>query len=138
MNITDKQIEFISLIARMNYDGEELPDGEEFLMENDDAVMTLNELIHVAREMLEPTNQMKLTTDIETLIAQARPIDDSDYGSERQIEAENAVYLYVESVLSAKQFAAFEHYANKATVDERLDAALYVVNGDVNWLDKWN
>lgn len=38
--------EFISLIANMKQDGE-----DDFIMENDDAVMTLNELIETARTL---------------------------------------------------------------------------------------
>jgi hypothetical protein len=37
----------------MNYDGEELEDGTEFLMENDDAVTTLSRLIVEARSVKE-------------------------------------------------------------------------------------
>jgi hypothetical protein len=75
--------------------------------------------------------------DAEALIAAARPWDDDDYGSERQVNLENRVYFYVESILDPKEFEAFENYCLKASVEDRLDAALYVVNGDVNWLSKW-
>lgn len=47
-------INFIHLIARMNLDGEKIDEGDgvtEYVMENDDAVMTLNELIATARDM---------------------------------------------------------------------------------------
>jgi hypothetical protein len=55
-------VPFISQVARMTYDGEEI-DGEEFVMENDDAVDTLNGLIHEARELeneVQPSNPIKL------------------------------------------------------------------------------
>jgi hypothetical protein len=52
-----KHIEFIRLIARFNYDGEELENGEEFIMKNDDAVDTLNSLIHNARKLLSETTE---------------------------------------------------------------------------------
>jgi hypothetical protein len=42
----------VELIAQMHYDGEELPNGEEFIMENDDAVMTLSNLIETARSIV--------------------------------------------------------------------------------------
>jgi len=80
---------------------------------------------------------MKTIQEIENIIAQARPLNDEDWGSERQITLENEVYSYLEEVLTPAQLEAFENYANKATVNERLDAALYVVNGDVDWLLKW-
>ena len=43
---------FASTIARMTQDGEEV-NGREFVMENDDAVTTLNDLISQARELVE-------------------------------------------------------------------------------------
>lgn len=44
--------EFIERIAAMTADGEEMEDGGEFVMENDDAVSTLNRLIEDARELV--------------------------------------------------------------------------------------
>jgi hypothetical protein len=41
---------FAAMIARMTQDGEEV-DGEEFVMENDDAVATVNGLIDHARSL---------------------------------------------------------------------------------------
>jgi hypothetical protein len=41
---------FAAMIARMTQDGEEV-DGEEFVMENDDAVDTVNDLIDQARAL---------------------------------------------------------------------------------------
>jgi len=43
--------EFVSQIAQLTKDGEEVR-GKEFIMENDDAVSTLNELITVARGLV--------------------------------------------------------------------------------------
>jgi hypothetical protein len=80
---------------------------------------------------------MPTIPEIENLIAQARPLSDEDYASERQQTLENQVYTYLESILTPKQYEAFSNYCLKATVDECLDAALYVVNGDINWLSKW-
>jgi hypothetical protein len=75
--------------------------------------------------------------EISELIAQARPIDESDYASERQVNLENKVYDYLKTVLTAQQFKSFTKYCDRASVDERLDAALYVVNGHVSWLEEW-
>jgi hypothetical protein len=47
--------EFAAQIARMNYDGEEREDDEDFIMENDDAVTTLSMLIREAREHIGET-----------------------------------------------------------------------------------
>jgi hypothetical protein len=49
-----KMESFTATIARMTQDGEERA-GEPFVMENDDAVSTLNRLIEDAREILEAT-----------------------------------------------------------------------------------
>jgi hypothetical protein len=47
---------FIATIARMTQDGEEREDdAEPFIMENDDAVSTLNRLIEDAREIIKTT-----------------------------------------------------------------------------------
>jgi hypothetical protein len=51
-----KMESFIATIARMTQDGETREgDAEPFIMENDDAVSTLNQLIEHAREILKPT-----------------------------------------------------------------------------------
>ena len=59
-----------------------------------------------------------------TLIKRGHPIDDSDWGSEEQINAENAVYNYLEKILTAPELEKYELWASKATVDERMDEAL--------------
>ena len=51
-----KMESFIATIARMTQDGEERAgETKPFVMENDDAVATLNQLIEHAREILKPT-----------------------------------------------------------------------------------
>ncbi len=45
---------FVRMISRMTMDGEEV-DGEPFIMENDDAVATVNHLIDDARLLLAKT-----------------------------------------------------------------------------------
>lgn len=52
--------EFIAQIARLNYDGEDI-DGEDFVMENDDAVTTLSTLIQDARVLLNDQNMPSLS-----------------------------------------------------------------------------
>jgi hypothetical protein len=39
---------------------------------------------------------------------------------------------YIAKILSPKKFEALKNYCSKASVNERLDAALYIVNGDAN------
>lgn len=50
LDLHDDLMKFAATIARMKQDGEEV-EGKEFVMENDDAVMTLNELISEARAL---------------------------------------------------------------------------------------
>lgn len=45
-------LKFSQTISRMKQDGEEDENGNEWIMENDDAVITLNELICGARELV--------------------------------------------------------------------------------------
>ena len=49
--MTQNLLTFVQTIARMTQDGEEI-DGEEFVMENDDAVSTVNGLIEEARTLI--------------------------------------------------------------------------------------
>lgn len=43
--------DFVSMVANLTQDGETDDDGQEFAMENDDAIATLNRLIDMAREI---------------------------------------------------------------------------------------
>lgn len=47
--LSPDMLAFIQTIARMKQDGEEDENGNEWVMENDDAVTTLNDLIETAR-----------------------------------------------------------------------------------------
>jgi hypothetical protein len=47
-----RALELVATIARMNFDGEEMEDGEVFEMENDDTHETLVSLIYQAREIM--------------------------------------------------------------------------------------
>lgn len=50
-------VNLVLQISRLNYDGEELPGGGEYLMENDDAVDTVNSLIQSARHIINPKTE---------------------------------------------------------------------------------
>lgn len=64
--------------------------------------------------------------EFEKLVAQARPIDD-DWGSERQVSAENAVYAEIDKLgLTEAELEKFEIWASKATTDEIMDEALRI------------
>ncbi len=57
------EFDFISQIARLTPDGEEV-DGEEYVMENDDAVATLSRLIDEARQLVTDRKQAMRGTHI--------------------------------------------------------------------------
>ena len=63
-------------------------------------------------------------TDLNSLAAAARPINHEDWGSERQIEAQNAFFQEIEKLLPSAEFEALENYCLKATTDEMIDRAL--------------
>jgi len=60
---------------------------------------------------------------LETALA-AIPLNDDEYGSERQIEAQNAFAILVESLVSADVFDDIETYWLKATVEEAIEYCL--------------
>ncbi len=64
---------------------------------------------------------------LNTLADAARPVDDDDWGSERQIQAQNAFFVRVEELLPRDQMADLEAYCLKATTDEMVDEAMRVV-----------
>lgn len=43
---------FVATVSRLHWDGEELPDGTEYLQDNDDARETLMSLITEARDLI--------------------------------------------------------------------------------------
>ena len=64
---------------------------------------------------------------LETLAREARPTDDDDYGSIRQVACENAFYDILAQYLASlpvSQRDAFDAYCLKATTDERIDEGL--------------
>lgn len=65
--------------------------------------------------------------NINELAKDARPINDNDWGSERQIRAENEFFAEVENRVTRAQFAKLDAYCLKATTEERIDAALVLI-----------
>jgi hypothetical protein len=57
----------------------------------------------------------------------ARPQSDAEWGSERQVSAENSFFREVEAILPPTEFRALEDYCLKATSDERIDEAMLKV-----------
>lgn len=67
---------FVQRIANMSQDGEEI-DGVEFVMENDDAVETLNDLISLARELVtvkKPVKKAKVERLLCYINAYGKPV----------------------------------------------------------------
>lgn len=69
----------------------------------------------------------ELVAKLVALIKDARPIDDDDWGTDRQINADNAFWDEFEKVVSTEQWGEAEDYNLKATTDERLDNALQIL-----------
>jgi hypothetical protein len=61
------------------------------------------------------------------LAADARPQNEADYASERQVEAQTRFFEVVEPLIPADKLITFVHYINKATTDEMIDEALRVI-----------
>lgn len=58
----------------------------------------------------------------------ARPVNDDDYGSERQIEAQTAFAEAIDSMLTPEQRTQlWDHDCDKATTDEMIEHALRAV-----------
>jgi hypothetical protein len=70
-----------------------------------------------------PVMEIKMT-DIHKLAADARPIDDADWGSARQIDAQNLFFNEVEKALPAEEFETLENFCLKASANEMVDEAL--------------
>lgn len=76
--------------------------------------------------MVIPANSL---ATIEALAQAARPINDDDWGSERQVGAEDKFLELTEEWLTAKQLGDWADYALKATTDEWIDYGLMLVRG---------
>jgi hypothetical protein len=58
----------------------------------------------------------------------ARPINDADWGSARQVAAENQFFASIKPLISASDWDELETFALRATTDERIDFALRLVD----------
>jgi hypothetical protein len=68
-----------------------------------------------------------MLAELDALADVARPIDDDDWGSERQVEAQNAFFIRVEAILPRDQFEELEGFCLKANVDEMVDEAMRLI-----------
>ena len=67
---------------------------------------------------------MTTIAEIVELARAARPIDEEDWGSPRQIEAENVFLAAIEARLPIRKLGNLYDYSLKATTDQWIDEAL--------------
>lgn len=72
------------------------------------------------------------TVNFDELAAAARPIDDADWGSDRQINAQNAFFDAIEARYPNLFDNDFGSFAIKATTKELIDEALKLVKQEMN------
>ena len=62
------------------------------------------------------------------LMKQDKISREEEWGSEKQIDAQNRFFEIIESMVTKKQMEDIEEYAMKATTEEMQDYALKVIN----------
>ena len=79
--------------------------------------------------MTDPRNEVFV--DIEDLVQDARPIDDNDWGSDRQVTAEYDLYEALMETYGYDFVTYWEHKSIKMTTEESLDLVLSMIeSGD--------
>lgn len=81
--------------------------------------------------------------EINALAEAARPVDDKDWGSDRQNDAQNAFFAAVEKILNADERETLDDFCMKATTEEMIDEAITMVSANAidrltNEYDAWN
>jgi len=76
---------------------------------------------------------LKQLKELETLAETGRPLDDDDYGSERQVDAENLFWFKLHDVFGdgfgeVGLGEDFDRWCLKATTEEMLDEALKLID----------
>lgn len=79
-----------------------------------------------------PTEQprplpIKKLQELHGMAENARPLNEDEWGSERQINAQNAFFEYLERVLTREQFGQLEDDNDKATSDEMINNGLRIL-----------
>jgi hypothetical protein len=91
----------------------------------DDLTKEQNDYLRGFLVRWETVTRPELTRpDLEALARAALPYTDSDWGSERQITAENALFDAARRFLTSQQMADLEAYALKATTEEMVEEVL--------------
>lgn len=90
-------------------------------------------MIQAARAFALGFRRLPTLAELETLAADARPVNDDDWGTERQIDAENAFFAACAVALPAdfKDGGDFSVFAHKATTGEMIDEALRIVRANL-------
>jgi hypothetical protein len=70
---------------------------------------------------------MTIPANLDELAAAARPIDEDDWGSERQIAAQNLFMTVATTAMGREWDEKFHDWCFKASVDEMIDRALLIV-----------
>lgn len=65
-----------------------------------------------------------MRSKLEQMAKAARPIDDNDFGSERQVTAFNLFNIAASGLMTPEENDAWDAYSMKATNDEIIDEAL--------------
>jgi hypothetical protein len=60
---------------------------------------------------------------LEALAREARPLDDDEWGSERQTQAQDAFFNFVKAHMHPRAYEDLEMWCLKATTDEMIDEA---------------
>ena len=71
-----------------------------------------------------------MTRTILQLAELALPVDDAEWGSDRQVNAANDFGAALYSVLSEDDFSDFENYALKATTEEMVNYGLELAHAN--------
>lgn len=74
---------------------------------------------------------------IERMADEARPVDEDDWGSERQVAAENKFNIAAENLMTPMQAKWWEIFGEHATSEERIDEALAILEGRSASFDAW-
>lgn len=77
---------------------------------------------------------MTTLDDLLKLADDAKPTSESDWGSERQVEAENRLFDAIRDAATPEVFERLEAYCLKATTEEMIDAGVRVFEGDTDFL----
>ena len=83
--------------------------------------------------MTRDANTGRKAMNLEAMAKEARPVNDADWGSERQIEAENRFYEKALATMGGDDRHDFEMWALKATSEEAIEEAIKLCSPFLRW-----